>query len=146
MTKHCKKCGDIKPLECFNKTIKSRDGYASSCKVCIQERNTELVRKYRKIFSDRLREFPCAACGFDHVNAKEVHHLNSKYKRYGRSQDIRYNLEDIDKGYAIVLCPTCHVLFHAAHGGKNQPFPEYSKEETILIILKERGTQNNNPT
>lgn len=140
-TKVCCSCNSQKLLSNFGKAVKSKDGFNSHCLVCRRLKNTPLVFAMRQKQHAELSKYACCACGFEHKNAKEVHHLSQKYKRYGRSQDIRYNLEDIKMGYAIVLCPTCHVLFHAAHGGKNKPFPLYTIEQTIEIIMKERNPE-----
>jgi hypothetical protein len=99
-------------------------------------RSQKVIRDRNQAIIDKQG---CIACGFNHPRAKEVHHLAPEFKRFGRSQELKYNLQDIEMGNAVVLCPTCHSLFHGAHGGKNQPFPLYTPEETVAVILKERN-------
>lgn len=50
-----------------------------------------------------------------------------------------YNLDDVSKGIAIVLCANCHSLFHAHFGGKSAHFPDQTKESTVEIIKLQRG-------
>lgn len=138
-TKTCYTCEVDKDLSEYNKHDKYKSGYNNHCRSCVKLKNNDKMAALREKSYSFLDQYACCACGFNHRSAKEVHHLSSEYKRYGRSQDVRYNVEDLLMGNAVVLCPTCHSLFHGAHGGKNQPFPLYTKEETIEIINKERG-------
>jgi hypothetical protein len=69
----------------------------------------------------------------------EVHHLHRDYKRYGRSQSAVANLQDLEKGTAVVLCANDHSLFHSHFGGKNASFPPQTKESVISICLLERA-------
>lgn len=136
--KECYTCKESKPLSDFGKHNKYKSGLNNHCFKCNAKRKLPDSQRSRGKAKNLLDPLGCAACDFNHENAKEVHHLSSDYKRFGRSQDIKYNVEDINLGYAIVLCPNCHSLFHGAHGGKNKKFPLYTKEQTIEIIKNER--------
>ena len=110
------------------------------CVDCCQKRYTIEIRVKRQALKKSISDIGCLVCDEDHYACLEVHHLHSKYKRFGRSQDIVYNIEDIEMGHAVVLCANCHNLFHASFGGKNKAFPEMTKEETIVQILNFRET------
>lgn len=128
------------------------------CSTCEQELHSEqfattknnICRKcksqYDRVYSKRrhleyklwIKEKGCVCCGFDHPDALEVHHLASKYKRFGTSQDKMYNVQDVDAGLAIVLCANCHLIFHSHFGGRSAGFGEQSIESTIDIINNSR--------
>lgn len=105
------------------------------CYTCYQKeyaRNKTKVRQEQKRF---LSNIGCAVCGESHYSCLEVHHFSKAYKRFGRSQNMEYNLDDLSKDKAVVLCANCHNLFHGFFGGKSLPFPELTKEQTIETIL-----------
>ena len=41
--KICKKCNELKLIDCFSKQVTNKDGYKNICKLCINEYN----KKYR---------------------------------------------------------------------------------------------------
>ena len=135
----CYTCKELKDINCFNKHNKYRSGHNNHCRDCVNLKIKNSISDMRDKQYLELSKYKCCACGFDNKYAKEVHHLATSYKRYGRSQDIRYNLQDVSLGTAVVLCSTCHSIFHGIHGGKNKKFPEYTKQETIDLIMNERN-------
>lgn len=136
----CKKCKQEKDINSFGLRKRNTFGRDRCCRDCVRVANTEAVAKMREVRAKELAQYPCAACGYNNPYAKEVHHLASSYKRFGKSQDIRYNLEDIYNKQAIALCSNCHSIFHGIHGGKNKPFPLYTEEETVSLIRAARST------
>lgn len=136
----CYTCKLEKPTSDFNRHDKYKSGYSNHCRLCTKINGAIASAKRRDKLMLEIREYPCCACGFKHQYSLEIHHLATEYKRYGKSQDVLYNLEDLKMGTAIPLCANCHVIFHGSHGGKNAKFPLYTKEETIMIINNERGT------
>lgn len=51
--KKCSKCGEVKPLEGFNKHARSKDGRQAHCRDCMKEVN----RKWYAANTDRKREY-----------------------------------------------------------------------------------------
>lgn len=47
MTKTCSQCGEVKPLEEFNREKRMKDGRRSDCKECTKQRNRRLYLKDR---------------------------------------------------------------------------------------------------
>jgi hypothetical protein len=90
--------------------------------------------KRRAKLKQYILDLGCAVCNNHHPGVLEVHHLSSSYKRYKRSQDLMYNVEDLKEGKAIVLCANCHNIFHYHFGGKNSKFPDQSRQSTIDVI------------
>ena len=111
----------------------------SQCKLCKREYDKVYNAFLNNAYKTFLKEKGCFACGFNHPNTLHVHHLATEFKRYGRSQGQSANLQDLESNKAMILCANCHDLFHGAFGGKNQPFPLLSKEETKELIMKERN-------
>lgn len=68
--KHCKKCGQEKPLSCFYKHPKMGDGYLNFCKECVKER----VASHRTKNAERIREY-------DRERAKTPHRRNEMLRR-----------------------------------------------------------------
>lgn len=108
------------------------------CYTCYQKAYVIKKREKNQEQKKTLSSIGCLACGETNYACLEVHHRSTAYKRFGRSQGISYNIEDINLGTAVVLCANCHNIFHASFGGKNRPFPEVSPEETKKIILQFR--------
>jgi len=109
------------------------------CKPCRAEYDRAYNERTLKEYKNYISGEGCAACGFNHPNALDVHHFATEYKRYGRSQSFVHNLQDLKADKAVILCANCHDLFHGAFGGKIKPFPLLDKEGTVDIILNERN-------
>ena len=58
-SKACYKCGDVKPLDCFSKSMSRRDGLQTKCKVCTKayrEANKEAIAEYNKTYREANKE------------------------------------------------------------------------------------------
>ncbi len=119
------------------------EGYGNSvrCAPCRPLHANQQARESRQAFGRTLHELGCSACAEDHPFALEVHHLCKGAKRFGssRGQDHTYNLQDLESGAAIVLCCSCHSIFHRHFGGKAVDFPDQTTESTVAIIALERN-------
>jgi hypothetical protein len=93
--------------------------------------------KLKKYISD----IGCLSCKEHHPGLLEVHHLSKEAKRYKRSQDLMYNVQDIKAGTAVVLCANCHSLFHYHFGGKISPFPDQTVESVLKVVNLERSLE-----
>jgi len=85
-TKKCTKCGEVKGLECFNKSKNARDGLQSQCKVCkkeYQRENKERAREYKRKWRDKNKEY-----------LKEYLQANKEYKK---EYDRKYRKENIER-------------------------------------------------
>lgn len=51
MLKKCNRCGEIKPIEDFNKNKATRDGYQGCCRICTAKYHQE----YRRRYPDRIK-------------------------------------------------------------------------------------------
>ena len=57
--KECSKCGEVKPLDGFNKRKDSKDGYQYSCKECrkqYRQDNKEQIKEYKKQYRQDNKE------------------------------------------------------------------------------------------
>jgi hypothetical protein len=52
-TKQCSKCGEVKPLNSFNKDKRKKNGLRASCKICQESRN----KKYRQNNRSKLSQY-----------------------------------------------------------------------------------------
>jgi len=111
-------------------------GNVTHCKPCKAEYDRERKVRLRKEYHNILRATGCSGCGECHPYVLEVHHLCKGGKRYksSRAQGSMYNLQDLERGIAIVLCSNCHSLFHQYFGGKQASFPDQTKESAVEII------------
>ena len=99
-----------------------------------KDKNKISQKKRRDRIKNTITAFGCQSCGETHKGVLEVHHLAQEYKRFGRSQDMMYNLQDIRDNKAVVLCSNCHNKFHWHFGGKNQPFGTHTLESVLEVI------------
>ena len=111
----CQTCNDIKEVECFPKTKKSRSGKRRHCISCDQTRQRDFRRKRKQEIVDKAGGF-CQNCGFDkHLSPLQFHHV-TKPKLFNPSVGSRksYSLveitTEIDK--CCLLCSNCHDAFH----------------------------------
>ena len=87
-------------------------GKPRTCKLCKKSYDVIYNARKQAEYKEFITERGCAACGFNHPNALDVHHFASEYKRYGRSQSGQHNIEDVIADKAVVLCANCHSIFH----------------------------------
>lgn len=60
LLKQCTKCGEFKPLDCFNKSNKSKDGLRTSCRFCDKkqrEENKSYYENYRKTHKQQEKAY-----------------------------------------------------------------------------------------
>lgn len=138
MAKQCSQCGEVKEEDSFQKVggrFTHLRGECIDCRRMITKHKASIVNFKNK---QKLSEYGCCVCGISRCEVLEVHHLHGSYKRYGRSQTSSANLQDLEKGTAVVLCANDHSLFHSHFGGKNSEFPIQTKESVIEICILER--------
>lgn len=83
--KHCKKCGQDKPVDQFYAHARTKDGYGTYCKSCQSNYNRERNHKVSpEIFQMMLvsQRGECAACG-DHMDDPQVDHCHERDKNRG---------------------------------------------------------------
>lgn len=81
--KYCRQCEKNMPLERFNKSKKTKDGYQSPCKYCISDKrkshapvvdqNLELLSIAKKILDD-LRPSVTVNCDFEDYTKTKMWH------------------------------------------------------------------------
>jgi len=138
-----RKCSDCKeelPLSEF--TLNSLKFIRSQCRKCKAIYDKEYSKKRHIEYKQWIENKGCICCGYKHPDALEVHHLDTQYKRFKSSQDKMYNVQDVDAGYAIVLCANCHLIFHSHFGGRGIKFTEHTIEGTIDIINNSRRVKS----
>jgi hypothetical protein len=135
----CTKCKKLLPLDAFKKVGGSSTNLRGDCSSCRNNIGSKRFEILQVELKNKLSSYGCCVCGITNAKVLEVHHLHKSYKRYGRSQSGTANLQDIEKGVAVVLCANDHSLFHSHFGGKNASFPPQTKESTILICQLERS-------
>lgn len=130
--KTCSKCHLTKPINKFNKAKKSKDGYTSSCKICLAAYHIAYYKKNKKqIISDnvarrksvhnKINEIKtagaCKDCGtqyplepylmeFDHVSNDKIKCISLAILQAGWSLDKVLN--EITK--CDLVCILCHRL------------------------------------
>lgn len=81
--KHCRECGELKPIDEFYKHKAMFDGHLNKCKKCVKER----VHKHRKDNLEKIREYDR-----NRPNRKERVDKFREYMNYIREHDIeKYN-------------------------------------------------------
>jgi hypothetical protein len=91
--KTCKKCGEIKALELFNKSARYVDGYSRYCKIC----TAEWSRRYRERHPDRLKAryqnnkeaYIAKAKVWKAANPDKVKIIAEKYRNTDKHKEIR---------------------------------------------------------
>jgi hypothetical protein len=79
-TKICKKCGELKSVENFNKRSSSKDGFRFECKIC--------QKKYSKVYYSKNRESIL-------ISSKKYYENNVENYRETHKQYYRDNKENI---------------------------------------------------
>jgi hypothetical protein len=135
MSKLCRKCGEVKPVEDFHRS--GRDGYQAWCKPC---RRADAARHYQQNLMRRraqnrrgqaefLRWYvglkagkPCADCGQSfHPAAMQWDHLPGLTKKHTlaelRTRRSRERVLDEIENCELV-CANCHAVrtFRRVHG------------------------------
>ena len=139
MAKQCNVCLEVKEDTEFHKVGSKTDMLRPDCNVCRNEFNKQKYYVKALKQKEQLAKLGCCVCGISRHEVLEVHHLHATYKRYGRSQSLTANLQDINSDKAVVLCANDHNLFHSHFGGKNAPFPPQTKQSVVDICLLERA-------
>lgn len=80
--KTCSKCKEIKDESCFGKLVKSKDGYASSCKEC---RSRQRRKRYRQNHEQEL----AWSADWKQTNRKKVRRYNTN-----RRENLRFLVTD----------------------------------------------------
>ena len=66
-TKQCTKCGEQKPIDCFHRNHKHKDGRATICKQCVLARGMEKRREQgisaRSYYDHTATDRKCTTCG-----------------------------------------------------------------------------------
>jgi hypothetical protein len=124
--KRCCTCGEIKPLDEFNRLKRANDGRQPRCRQChkdwhadnrehhnalIRKRNKRLRTERRRLMLEYLSSHPCVDCGetdplvleFDHVRDKR-HNVGEMISRGDFSWESI--LREIEK--CEVVCANCH--------------------------------------
>ena len=127
--KKCNRCGEVKPVDEFNK--KRKNGVQAYCKPCQNEYGREHYHKNREANAEKHRlsktlrmnaikadvrklkeETPCMDCGmnypyyvldFDHVNGKKTTHISEMIQNAGARWKI---FSEISK--CQIVCANCH--------------------------------------
>lgn len=126
--KLCRKCKEVKLLECFSKNKAKKDGLSTMCKLCWNvyykenyylrgNEKTRLIQKNKKDYIVRaelinsFKKSPCLDCNvsyppyimhFDHLRDKE---FNISGKGKGISKDKLF----AEIGKCEVICANCHA-------------------------------------
>ena len=130
--KYCKKCDNHYPLtkEHWHKRTRSKDGFETYCKSCVQkaslinwdnnrERYSEGVKQRKLLKSQKLNEYKnncsCKKCGESRNHLLDFHHIDPTKKKFGvASGPHNHSWKDIKNEIkkCIVLCSNCHRDFH----------------------------------
>ena len=132
--KRCCTCGEIKPLDEFNRLSKAKDGRQPRCRQCHKdwhaankERHNAMIhartRRLRLELATRIVEYlrahPCVDCGesnplvleFDHLRDK-IDNVSSLVRRLSNWAAIEAEIEKCE-----VVCANCHRIRTAKRGG-----------------------------
>lgn len=125
--KQCKKCGETKALEDFQKRTRNKDGYTDWCKVCkraydnahykanpqrrtyIRANSNRRIAAVQEWIRSYLETHPCVDCGETDIVVLEFDHLSDK--EYNVSRLIKIgNIESVAREVAKcnVRCCNCH--------------------------------------
>jgi len=118
VTKTCKGCQEVKPLEGFYKNPNVRDGHLNYCKPCfiarhragVVERRNKLLAYVQAIKLER----GCADCGYrDHPAALDFDHLPGHTKEFRIAQLSNGATKakiDAEIAKCDVVCANCHRI------------------------------------
>lgn len=94
-SKHCWNCKETKPISCFSKQTRSKDGLQSQCKECdkrTREKNKEQRLKYNREYYYNNQEQLLTKKKEYYVNNKEII-LNKNSKYYKENYDKIYKVK-----------------------------------------------------
>jgi hypothetical protein len=104
MSRKCKKCGEIKPLNAFNKHYSCKDGFNTRCKECIKDAHRSLKGRINRIYYDQ------------HIYSKKRGHHPPNYTRdelatwmYANGYEELHK-KWVESGYIKALSPSCDRL------------------------------------
>jgi hypothetical protein len=116
-SKECRRCGEIKPIDCFYKAAGGTQGVRKTCIVCIRKvERIKRTEKWMQVFTRAGGR--CTKCGISEVDRPEIydfHHTDPQIKEIAVSRlmtgplHIIYN--EADK--CVLLCSNCHRTEHA---------------------------------
>jgi hypothetical protein len=100
-TKKCSRCKKRKSINCFNKNIRLPDGFASACKVCLNQRRRKNYQDFKQDFIEKKRKYR-------EQNREKIREqdrvLRKKHKkRYNkRRNEIRRKRKQTDIGFRVL--------------------------------------------
>jgi hypothetical protein len=132
--KRCCTCGEIKPLDGFNRLSKAKDGRQPRCRQCHKdwhadnkERHNTMIhartRRLRLELASRivayLRTHPCVDCGESNPVVLEFDHLRDKLDNVSGLVRRLTNWTVIEKEIekCEVVCANCHRIRTAQRSG-----------------------------
>lgn len=124
--KCCRKCGNEKPLESFNKNSARSDGLQSQCRECTRGNSRDHYNSNKSYYQDRNKEYKlnnrldflsfmsdksCVDCGVDDLRVLEFDHLRDK--SFNISERIGFYplsslMDEISK--CEIVCANCHKI------------------------------------
>lgn len=133
ITKLCRKCGETKSTDEFNKNSKKKDGCQSSCRECqkkidrksykdsesrrkqIRDRSKQVTEYNVKLTRRIKKQCGCKLCGEKESCALDFHHVDMDSKDYNPSYLRSCATETLRKEIrkCVVLCANCHRKVHA---------------------------------
>jgi hypothetical protein len=129
--KHCTTCKELKPDNYFRKDREKKDGLASRCKECTNNREKSLYyTRYKdqvdarnkarldatgKLILNVKLANPCLFCGEKEPVALAFHHRDPTEKDFNISTFRTASLEKVQKEIdkCVVICHNCHAKVHA---------------------------------
>ena len=136
MAKHCRWCGETKPIDAFYKHPQMKEGRLNKCKECQKKssttnrlKNLERVREYDRKRAKLPHRWAAGAAQSRKARARNPNYqtahnavaraikagtlLRSQCQVCGRKTDVQAHHEDYEKPLDVMwLCPPCH---HARH-------------------------------
>jgi hypothetical protein len=95
-TKKCTKCGEIKPLEQFSKSVKTKDGKQHKCKQC----HSQYSKQHRILNGDKLR---ASSLKYYHNNRDKQIIKGKEYRKNNKDKTQKYKKEYTKKNRGIIL-------------------------------------------
>ena len=131
--KRCSTCGEVKPLEEFNKLKKAKDGRQWNCRDCnkanhykdwdrhmaqIRARRARRIAENRVWLIEYLEVHPCVDCGEADIVVLEFDHLRDKHSNVSRLVLGGFEWAKVVAEIAKceVVCANCHTRRTAERG------------------------------